>query len=171
MTRAINRRQFFSGDLTGEKAPIRPPWALDEAAFIERCTACGECIATCPYDIIKEGSGKFPQIDFSLCGCDFCQRCMLVCKPGALHYDKEADTSPWDLKATILPSCLSLNAVICRSCGEACDERAIRFKLEVGGVARPLLDQNLCTGCGECFAVCPIRAVEISSIEPREQVA
>jgi ferredoxin-type protein NapF len=55
--------------------------------------------------------------------------------------------------------------VVCRSCGEVCDESAIRFKLEVGGIARPLLDQEQCNGCGACFAVCPVRAVRIAPAE------
>lgn len=160
MTTTISRIQFLSGDLDGRNRPLRPPWALPEEAFIERCTRCGDCISTCPYGLIKEGRGKYPQLDFSQAGCDFCRECVKACEPEALVYD--AAGPPWKLKATILPNCLSLNAVICRACGEACEAQAIQFRLELGGVARPLLDLGLCTGCGECYAVCPIRAVNIS---------
>ncbi|MCP4126472.1 MAG: 4Fe-4S dicluster domain-containing protein, partial [Gammaproteobacteria bacterium] len=68
-------------------------------------------------------------------------------------------------------SCLSINAVICRSCGEACDQEAIKFKLEVGGIARPLLDLEKCNGCGECFTVCPDNSVQIAAAGTREQAA
>jgi len=171
MQGTINRSQFLSGDFSGVNRPVRPPWALEEALFVDRCTRCSECISACPYNIIKEGRGKFPQLNFSLHGCDFCRKCVDVCEPKALDYDPVVDSRPWDLTATILPACLSLNAVICRSCGEACEERAISFKLELGGIARPNLDAESCTGCGECFAVCPIKAVEISPAGPDSRAA
>ncbi|MCW8847693.1 MAG: ferredoxin-type protein NapF [Sedimenticola sp.] len=172
MNHNVSRAQLLSGDLTGEDAPFRPPWALAEIEFVERCTGCGDCIAVCPDKLIVEGRGKLPQMDFNRGGCDFCEECLSVCKPAALQNDETSETPPWRIQASILSSCLSMNAVICRSCGEVCDERAIQFKLEVGGVATPLLDLDQCTGCGACFAVCPIRAVTLSSInEPRDQAA
>ena len=110
-------------------------------------------------------------MDFSAGGCDFCRACVQVCKPQALGVNATADSAPWTLTATILESCLSLNGVVCRACGEACDPRAIRFRPELGGVARPLLEREACTGCGACFAVCPVKAVKISPIESRDQAA
>jgi len=171
MQKSINRSQFLSGDFYGLHHPVRPPWAVAEMLFVDSCTRCGECITACPYDIIKEGRGKFPILDFSLHGCDFCRKCVDVCEPKALCYDPSVDATPWSLKATILPACLSLNKIICRSCGEACEERAISFKLELGGIARPNLDIESCTGCGECFAVCPVKAVEISPRSPDSRAA
>lgn len=171
MQRTINRSQFLSGDFKGLHRSIRPPWAVDEALFIDRCTRCGECIAVCPYNIIREGRGKFPLVDFSLHGCDFCRRCVDICGTKALCRDPDVEAAPWSLKATILPACLSLNAVICRSCGEVCEERAISFRLEPGGIARPDIDTESCTGCGECFAVCPVKAVEISPSGPDTRAA
>ena len=171
MPGTINRSQFLRGDFSGQLRPVRPPWSLPEALFIACCTRCGACVSTCPYEIIKEGRGKFPQLDFSVSGCDFCRKCVDICEPKALHYDPADETPPWQLRASILPGCLSLNAIICRACGEVCEEQAIRFKLETGGIARPLLDTESCTGCGECFAVCPVHAVEISPRDPCSQAA
>lgn len=171
MGEPINRMQFLRGDFQGAEGIFRPPWALPEAQFVEKCTGCGDCTTACPYDLISEGRGKYPQIDFTHYGCDFCGDCVTACKPEALKRDEAGDTQPWQLKATILPSCLSLNAVVCRACGEACEVRAISFKLETGGIARPRLDSESCTGCGECFAVCPIKAVKISSTDPRVEAA
>ena len=171
MTSNISRSQFLSGDFHGDNLPIRPPWSLGEEQFTALCTRCGECIKACPYHIIKEGRGKFPVIDFSISGCDFCRDCVDVCEPAALDPTGAVVTDPWTLKATILPNCLSLNAIVCRACGDACEERAISFKLELGGVARPLLNREICTGCGECFAVCPIKAVAVKPDKPRVQPA
>lgn len=171
MARAISRIQFLRGDFRGLHLPVRPPWSVPEELFTECCTRCGDCIEACPSGLIKEGQGQYPQINFHKGGCDFCGDCAAACKKGALKKIPSSNTAPWNLKAAILDSCLSLNGVVCRSCGEVCDSRAIQFRLEVGGVAKPILDVNDCTGCGECFAVCPAKAIRIESIESQVQAA
>lgn len=168
----VGRAQLLSGVMEGGNQPLRPPWALSEVDFIEQCTSCGDCITACPDELIVVGRGKLPRMDFSRGGCDFCEDCLAACKSGALVQSDHSRQFPWNIKAFIGPTCLSLNAVICRSCGEVCGERAIRFKPEPGGVARPLLDSDLCSGCGTCFSVCPIRAVTLCSTnEQRDQAA
>ena len=167
----ISRMQFLSGDLDGRRAVIRPPWAGAENRFVEQCTRCGDCIPACPEGLVKEGRGRYPVLDFRTGGCDFCGECVTACQPGALKRNPEVDAPPWDLKARVLSSCLSLHAVVCRSCGEACDERAIRFELRTGGNALPGLDPDACTGCGECVSVCPNGSIRISSNRLRDQAA
>jgi ferredoxin-type protein NapF len=172
MKHNVSRAQLLSGDLEGEAIPFRPPWALTEVDFVDRCNGCGDCISACPDALIVAGRGRLPRMEFARGGCDFCAACVDACKVGALRRDADSSVPPWRIKATIQPGCLSLNAVICRSCGEVCDERAIRFRLATGGVAIPLLDSDRCSGCGACFAVCPIRAVTLSSMnESRNQAA
>ncbi len=171
MSDSISRMQFLSGDLSGKNTPIRPPWALPEAEFLDACDRCGDCVPVCESGLIKVRRGGFPQMDFSVGGCDFCQDCVKVCKRGALKFSQGSDSEPWTHKATILSTCLSLNSIICRSCGEACDAEAIRFQLEVGGVARPLLDLGKCNGCGECYAVCPDNAVMITRLNTQDEAA
>ena len=161
MEHNVSRAQLLRGDLSGKQGVLRPPWALAESEFIEICNGCGECVTACPDSLIKVGRGKLPEMAFSRGGCDFCEACLRFCEPQALKKD-DAEIPPWQIKASIQPNCLSLNAVVCRSCGEACDERAIRFKLETGGMARPLVNADICNGCGACFAVCPVKAVNLS---------
>ncbi len=79
---------------------------------------------------------------------------------------------PWHIKASIdLNKCLSMNATICRSCGESCDDEAIKFILELGGIAEPVLNTETCTGCGACYSVCPVQAVKLKTIIIKEAVA
>jgi ferredoxin-type protein NapF len=82
-----------------------------------------------------------------------------------LSSDLENYLPPWHIKAAIdLTNCLSMNATICRSCGESCDDKAIKFNLKLGGVAEPVLNIEQCTGCGACFSVCPVQVIQLKSI-------
>ena len=170
MNSKVNRMQFLRGDFRGEKVLFRPPWSLPENEFVDRCERCDDCVKSCPEAILVRGRGGFPLVDFSRGGCSFCGDCLDACKGRALVGDAEDEAGAWSLRAEIGDDCLSAKGVVCRSCGEVCDESAIRFKLEVGGIARPLLDREQCNGCGACYAVCPVKVVRIEpdpSVEGR----
>lgn len=160
MGRSISRIQFLRGDFQGERPALRPPWALPEALFLDRCDRCGDCIRVCPEAILKHGRGDFPVVDFARAGCSFCRACLDACKPRALERDAE-DGEPWAHKAEIGNTCLARRGIVCRSCGETCDEGAIRFRPESGGVARPRVNLDGCNGCGGCLRVCPVDAIQI----------
>ncbi len=191
MAQNISRMQFLRGDIKGKHLPIRPPWAIPEKYFVDFCTRCDACIEACFDAIIVKGRGGYPQMDFSREGCDFCADCLQSCEAGALkklsvdnsynvtnkhnlntsganseavQADPVVNLPPWHLKAYInKSSCLSMLGTICRTCGESCDFEAIRFKLQLGGVAEPILDMNKCSGCGSCYGPCPVRAITITT--------
>ena len=154
-----SRRQLLRGNFSGISDVIRPPWARPEPEFSNRCTRCSDCIRICPEGIICSGSGGFPEVDFQKGGCTLCGDCATVCTAKAL--DPERDP-PWRLRVKVLDACLAQRRIFCRSCGDACDERAIRFALQVGGIAWPGIDPDLCNGCGACVSVCPVQAVRIT---------
>jgi len=166
---SLARRSLFSGRAHTPMAPaLRPPWALDEAAFQDTCTTCDKCIGGCAEGIILRGAGGYPVIDFNKGECTFCGDCAEVCAPGALVAQDHDQILPWTLEARVSSDCLSACAVTCRVCGDRCDARAIRFQLAVGGVADPIIDQSLCTGCGACVAPCPVGAVEVVQVQMEE---
>ena len=65
--------------------------------------------------------------------------------------------------AVIDSLCLAEAGIICRSCGEACGHAAIRFSPRIGLPPRPIVDQDVCTGCGECVAACPGEAIALGA--------
>jgi ferredoxin-type protein NapF len=67
--------------------------------------------------------------------------------------------------AVIGESCLAKRGVVCRSCGDVCPERAIRFPPLLGRAAQPLLSAESCIGCGDCLAVCPVAAITLLAAE------
>lgn len=164
---AINRMQFLRGDFSGRNTPIRPPWAVDEFLFTSVCSACGDCIDQCPTHIIKQGRGKFPVIDFESGECLFCNDCLDACEPHALK--KVNGQKPWSITASIdTDKCIAHQNVECRSCYDPCEINAINMTPRIGGVSIPLLNSTTCTGCGACFAVCPVQAVNMKQ-NTREQ--
>lgn len=106
--------------------------------------------------------GGFPGVDFSRGECTFCGDCVRLCEPQAL-FRSDPGASPWAMVAAIGADCLAERGVECRVCGEACPAGAIRFRLQRGGVAHPVLDASCCTGCGACIGPCPTRAIAMQS--------
>jgi ferredoxin-type protein NapF len=155
----ISRRQFLRGDLSGRKPPQRPPWAMAEREFLTACTRCGECAPACPERIVVIEAG-YPRIDFSRGGCTFCGACVQVCKPGALH--REEGKTPWRIRPVFGETCIARANAMCRSCGDACEATAIRFRPRLGGAALPEVDGEKCTGCGACVAPCPATAITLT---------
>lgn len=152
------RRAFFRGR-PRPKAEIRPPWARDEAAFIDHCTRCNDCLKACPQNILVAGDGGYPTVDFKVAECTFCGDCVSACQPKALWRGENA--APWPYTASIGEDCLPHQGVECRVCGDYCDARAIRFTPRLGGSPLPEIDLEKCTGCGACVAPCPTLAVTI----------
>lgn len=64
-----------------------------------------------------------------------------------------------DTVARIGPGCLARRDVLCRACGEACATGAIAFPPALGRAPLPRIDDDACTGCGECLATCPAAAL------------
>lgn len=160
MSHSISRAQFLRGDFRGEHLALRPPWALSEALFRERCDGCGACARVCPEGILSAPIGRLPRVDFGRGRCTFCAACVDACRPGALQHPTDGRV-PWSYQARFGADCLALRGVVCRSCGEACDAEAIRFRYGRGGVACPEIDAESCTGCGGCVGVCPVGAIAI----------
>lgn len=162
-SQAISRHSFIRG--YQDASVIRPPWAIDEQKFTDLCTRCFECAKACPDHLIVKGVGGFPEISFSRHGCDYCEACARACPESVLDLTQ---LIPWNQKAIISEDCFSKRGVVCRSCGDACETVAIRFKPMLGGVSQVQLDTSACNGCGECVHVCPAHAITIQKIIPGE---
>lgn len=159
----LSRRNFLGIRRPSRGTAIRPPWAIADALFEERCTRCDDCVAACPTGLLVRGDGGLPEADFTPGrapqGCTFCGDCRTACREQALlAVDGQP---PWRLTVSFAPSCLAEQGVVCRTCGESCEVGAIRFLPRPGGVFPPRLEADACTGCGACLADCPTQAMSL----------
>jgi ferredoxin-type protein NapF len=151
------RRALLRGVLA--RTP-RPPHALAEAAFLERCTRCGDCIAACPEGVLLRSDGGFPRFEPALGACTFCVACVDACEPRALD---ARDARPWTWQARAGDACLLRAGVACTSCRDACAEDAFVVAPRLPAPA-PTVDAARCNGCGACVAACPASAVTLVEV-------
>jgi ferredoxin-type protein NapF len=120
-------------------------------------------VEACPTRIIVLAEEK-PALDLSVGGCTFCGACSAAC-PEALFADPPAT---FDHVIHIADTCLAQAGITCMSCRDFCPEDAIRLRPRIGSAFLPVIEENVCTGCGACIAACPVGA--IAALPPPEPV-
>ena len=173
---------------------LRPPGAKKENDFISLCIKCGLCVEACPYDTLKLakpgdnkpiGTPYFIPRDIP---CYMCEDipCVPVCPTEAL--DKELVSSEKNGKKVLditkmrmgvavvdMKSCIAFWGIQCDACYRACPllDRAIyleyRKNKRTGKHAflLPVVDTDICTGCGLCEHACVTKKPAIK-VFPRE---
>ena len=66
---------------------LRPPGAVEEALFLERCTRCGDCLPACPFGSIKKDPANgYPVLFANESPCFLCDDfpCVAACATEAL---------------------------------------------------------------------------------------
>ncbi|KPJ59759.1 MAG: hypothetical protein AMJ46_09695 [Latescibacteria bacterium DG_63] len=164
-----------------EKRPhprlIRPPGALPEADFLERCVKCSECMKVCLTNGLQptlleaglEGTWS-PMLVPTVGYCEYsCTLCGQVCPTGAIR-----ELSVEEKRKTViglafidknrcLPYAFAVNCIVCE---EHCPtpDKAIVFEeteaIDPYGnsvtLKRPVVIPELCIGCGICEYKCPV---------------
>ena len=147
---------LFRPKASTQSASLRPPYAHDMALFSTLCATCVEnpCIASCEENIIVLDNEKAPSLLFAQGGCTFCKECALACPLGVLKVEEEPTIQA--IFNIDTKQCMAWNSVICNSCADVCNAKAITFF----SMLRPLLDKEKCTRCGFCYGICPSNAVK-----------
>ena len=185
---AMKRRDFFklgagktaeiafrvAGAAVAERAKhwLRPPYARDELDFLLACTRCDACITACPHDVIFPLPARLgvqvagtPAMDLLNRGCHMCADwpCVAACEPDALK--RPAPDAPPKLARARIDTdvCLPYLGPECGACADSCPvPGALRW---TDGV-RPVIDEDICTGCALCREACILdpKAVVVSAV-------
>ncbi|OLQ90080.1 hypothetical protein BIY21_13975 [Vibrio ponticus] len=124
---------------------IRPPQAREELQFLRMCDQCMRCSNACPSNAITQEHG-YPVLSGN---CDSCYLCVHACPTGALTHSA--------LKAKVDYRCNPKLAQYCKSCSEVCRSKAI--SVQAGEAA--MIDNELCSGCGDCLSACEFFAITL----------
>lgn len=149
---------------------IRPPGAMPENLFNARCLACGQCIKVCPTNALQpcsldDGFSRLstPKLSPRIGGCEEkCHACGNVCPTNAIRklpYDEKRFAK---MGTAVIDKhrCLAWEQnKECLVCDEVCPYHAIdpKFLQTSRGMFKvPVVDADLCMGCGMCEQKCPI---------------
>jgi ferredoxin len=146
---------------------LRPPGAVTEDAFVNKCTRCGECMKVCPTSGLQPAvheagiEGFWTPVLVPKIGCCIqnCNGCGQVCPTEAIKpFTIEEKSHLIVGKAGVDKSkCLAWNSGRkCMVCAEYCPYAAVNFD-RAGDVDRPVVNYRKCTGCGACEHACPVQ--------------
>jgi len=158
---------------------VRPPGALEEGPFLDRCIRCGECVRVCStsgaglhLSQLENGWSALwtPVLKPHLGYCEYnCNMCGEVCPTGAIQplpleerKEMKMGTAHFD-KTRCIPWYYGENCMVCE---EHCPipDKAIHFiekkTTTIDGretiVSLPYVKEDVCIGCGICVNRCPV---------------
>lgn len=150
---------------------IRPPGAIPEEEFLQKCTKCGLCVEACPNRALRIADGNqgifnlgYPYLEVAERPCVLCEKlpCIEACADGALmpirhdeiflgkvHIDRDR--------------CNAWQGEHCVNCEYGCPvPGAIIFRDK-----KPYIDPSVCVGCGICIHACVEMPSAISFVPKR----
>lgn len=183
----------IAGKAGASEIALRPPGALPEKEFVSTCIKCGQCVEACPYDTLllaKPGSGHVngsPHFIPRETPCYMCEDypCTVVCPSGALDVERlltpdkkeSINAARMGLAVVHKETCVAFWGIQCDACYRSCPliGEAISIEYVENKVTgrhanlQPVVNSDVCTGCGICEKVCIVEKPAIKVL-PRDAV-
>ncbi len=162
------------------QTPVLPVNAISQNHLAKHCTACQLCVSKCPNNVLRPSADLAnimqPQMSFERGYCrPECTRCGEVCPTGAIVPFTQADKPDIHVGHAVWleQNCISLvDGVECGNCARHCPVGAIQMVNDPSGKTSakvPVVDENICIGCGACENLCPARPFSAIYVEGYEQ--
>ena len=131
---------------------LRPPGAVEEVDFLERCTKCGDCLEVCPYQaIVHHSQDDTPILFQEKSPCRLCEDfpCIDACETEALLPVDSPRDIQMGLAVVMHQDCTAAHG--CNACVSKCPTQAISMNFSN---FRVMIDEQGCVGCGICQHIC-----------------
>ena len=147
---------------------LRPPGAVEEPVFLERCTKCADCVEACPHQAIQLlPIHETPVIFPAETPCQLCEDlpCIAACETDALLPLRSVHEVTMGIARVSPNRCTAGNG--CNACVSKCPTEAISMNF---GNFVVVVDESQCVGCGMCQFICrTVNDREAIHVVPREQ--
>lgn len=170
-----------SASTGGTSAVLRPPAALPEAEFVQRCVRCGNCMKVCLTNVLQPAvlesgwAGIWtPRLVPELGYCEhLCTLCGQVCPTGAIPSLSVEQKRRTRIGLAVIDQEVCIPWISdheCLVCEEHCpvSRKAIQvlnFRTPAGKrIGRPVVDPSRCVGCAICENKCPARPRAITVV-------
>jgi polyferredoxin len=169
-------------DIADKKIPLRetpvlPPGALAARHMKRHCTACQLCVSTCPNNVLRPSSKATtfmqPEMSFERGYCrPECTDCSQICPISAIVPVTAAEKTEIKIGHAVWleDKCVVVrDGVQCDNCKHHCPTEAITLVDREPGNSKslkiPVIDKELCIGCGACEYLCPARPFSAIYVE------
>lgn len=162
------------------QTPLTPPGSLSFQNLATHCTGCQLCISECPNHVLRPSTDLMhlmqPTMSYERGYCrPECTRCSDVCPAGAIKPLDEVEKSSIQIghAVWIKKNCIPLtDGVSCGNCARHCPTGAIQMVPsdpdDEESLKIPVVNENMCIGCGACEYVCPSRPFSAIYVEGHE---
>ena len=180
------------------KTPLTPPGSISARNLQRKCTSCQLCISNCPNGVLRPNTSlegfMQPVMEYEKGYCrPECTRCSQVCPAGAIRPITVEDKPAIQIghAVWVKKNCIPLrDGKTCGNCASKCPVGAIQmvpldksYKLNEEGkwvdaegrpvkereiLRIPVVDTEICIGCGACENLCPARPFSAIYVEGHE---
>lgn len=166
--------------IPSRKTKIVPPGALGIRNLEQHCTACQLCVASCPNGVLRPSTDleslMQPEASYERGYCrPECTACSDACPTGAIRPITTADKSSVQVghAVWIKENCVPLiDGVACGNCERHCPTGAITMTHcqpdDEESPMYPVVNTEICIGCGACENLCPARPFSAIYVEGHE---
>jgi ferredoxin-type protein NapG len=130
---------------------LRPPGAVEEPLFLERCTKCNDCVKACPHgSIVFHQQDGTPVLFPDQVPCYLCDDlpCIAACATDALL---PAGREEIRMGMAVVNHRLCTAGQGCHACVSKCPTDALSMDFDT---QRLVVTAERCVGCGMCEHIC-----------------